>query len=415
MLLSCANVSGQSIDGIEKTAATDSSLVEKMYVSSNNLYLATDSVCVRPGIVNFPTEKSVLPAKKQNIFQQFVDQLFKGNKDRTFERPIDFSFAVIPSYSREASFGLGGMVTGLYRIDRTDSLMPPSDAQFFVNLSLTGQYSIILKGNNLFKGNRSRLSYDLAFQNKPLDFWGISYAACDVKTKSHYTKQQIKLESDYVYKLTPKFHVGAALNVRYTYLSEIGDVSYLEGQETSYFFTGLGVSLCYDSRDFIPNPKRGLYIMLKEIIYPAPFGTGGRNIFSTTFIADYYQPLWKGCIAAIDLYGQYNGTDVPWPLRPELGAGGMRMRGYYGGRYIDNNIMSAQVELRQHLYKRWGVVAWVGCGTVFPSFDALRASHLLLNYGVGVRFEFKHNVNLRIDYGMGRNAGALIFNISEAF
>ena len=114
MLLSCANVSGQSIDGIEKTAATDSSLVEKMYVSSNNLYLATDSVCVRPGIVNFPTEKSVLPAKKQNIFQQFVDQLFKGNKDRTFERPIDFSFAVIPSYSREASFGLGGMVTGLF-------------------------------------------------------------------------------------------------------------------------------------------------------------------------------------------------------------------------------------------------------------------------------------------------------------
>ncbi len=361
--------------------------------------------------------ENVTASKPQgdNIFKKFVRQLVSGNKDRTFERPIDFSFALLPSYSKEASFGIGGMITGLYRVDRTDSLMPPSDTQIFANISLTGQYSFIFKGNNLFKGNRSRLTYDLAFQNKPLDFWGISYDACVTNPKGSYTRRHIKLESDYIYKVTPGFYVGAALYMRYTFLSKISDISYLQGQQESYFFTGLGASIVYDTRDFIPNPQRGFYIMLRELVYPRPLGTAGRNIFSTTLIADYYQRLWKGSVMAVDLYGQYNGTDVPWPLRAELGAGGSRMRGYYGGRYIDNNIMSAQVELRQHIYKRIGATAWVGCGTVFPSFKELQASHLLINYGVGFRFEFKHNVNLRVDLGFGKDTYAVVFNMSEAF
>ena len=358
----------------------------------------------------------VEPVKKENIFQKFVKQLISGNEDKTFERPIDFSFAILPSYSREASFGIGGMITGLYRLDRTDSVMSPSDATIFANISLTGQYSFIVRGNNLFKGNRSRLSYDLAFQNKPLDFWGISYDACVVNPKSSYTRRHIKLESDYIYKITPSFHVGAALYMRYTFLSKIADPSYLQGQNESYFFTGVGASLVYDTRDFIPNPSRGFYIMLRELVYPKPLGNAGQNIFATTFIADYFQRMWKGSVLAVDLYGQYNsGTNVPWPLRAELGAGGSRMRGYYGGRYIDNNMMTAQLELRQNIYKRIGAVAWVGCGTVFPSFKELQASDVLINYGVGLRIEFKHNVNLRIDAGFGKETFAIVFNMAEAF
>lgn len=356
-----------------------------------------------------------ITVKKDNIFQKFIKQLIGGHKDKTFEKPLDISFAILPSYSREASFGIGGMVTGLYRTDRTDSLMSPSDAQIFANISLTGQYSFIFKGNHLFKRDRARLTYDLAFQNKPLDFWGISYDACAINEKSKYTRRHLKLESDLVYKMTPHFHIGAALNLRYTFLSEIDNLSYLQGQETSYFFTGIGASIVYDTRDFIPNPQRGFYVMLKEVYYPRPFGTSGQNIFSTTLTANYYQRLWKGSVMALDLYGQYNGTDVPWPLRAELGAGGARMRGYYAGRYIDNNIMSGQIELRQNIYKRLGAVAWVGCGTVFPSFKELKGEDLLINYGIGLRFEFKHNVNVRVDYGFGKGTSGIVFGMSEAF
>ena len=45
--------------------------------------------------------------------------------------------------------------------------------------------------------------------------------------------------------------------------------SYLEGQKSSYFFTGIGASMSYDTRDFILNPKEGVYFMVKEVYYPA--------------------------------------------------------------------------------------------------------------------------------------------------
>ena len=71
------------------------------------------------------------------------------------------------------------------------------------------------------------------------------------------------------------------------------------------------------------------------------------------------------------------------------------VRGYYAGRYTDNNQVNLQLELRQRIYGRLGAVVWGGCGTVFPSFRGFKWSHLLFNYGLGLRFEFKHNVNLR--------------------
>ncbi|MDR0733882.1 MAG: hypothetical protein LBF08_07485 [Dysgonamonadaceae bacterium] len=41
--------------------------------------------------------------------------------------------------------------------------------------------------------------------------------------------------------------------------------------------------------------------------------------------------------------------------------------------------------------------------------------NMLVTYGIGLRWEFKHNVNLRIDYGFGKQTGGFVFNIGEAF
>ena len=173
--------------------------------------------------------------------------------------------------------------------------------------------------------------------------------------------------------------------------------------------------MSYDTRDFILNPKEGVYFMVKEVYYPGFASSYGKDIFATTLIFDYYQRAWKGSVFALDLYGQFNGNDVPWALREELGGGSSRMRGYYGGRYIDNNQVAVQLELRQHIYSRVGCVAWVGGGTVFPSFDRLMGENILPNYGVGVRLEFKHNVNIRLDYGFGKETAGFVFQFAEAF
>ena len=92
------------------------------------------------------------------------------------------------------------------------------------------------------------------------------------------------------------------------------------------------------------------------------------------------------------------------------------MRGYYEGRYRDKHKMEAQIELRQHIWKRNGMVLWAGAGTVFPRFSAIEMKHILPCYGIGYRWEFKKNVNVRLDYGMGKGGqSGFIFNINEAF
>ena len=102
-------------------------------------------------------------------------------------------------------------------------------------------------------------------------------------------------------------------------------------------------------------------------------------------------------------------------MMAELG-GTCSMRGYYEGRYRDKHSLEATVELRQHVWKRNGIVVWAGAGTVFPKFSALRSRQILPNAGVGYRWEFKKNVNVRLDYGFGKSGqSGFLFNINEAF
>ena len=155
--------------------------------------------------------------------------------------------------------------------------------------------------------------------------------------------------------------------------------------------------------------------MLKETYYPRFMSTYDKDIFGTTVVFDAYQKAWKGSVFAFDLYGQFNGKNIPWTLREEVGSGTSRMRGYYEGRYMDSNQIFAQMELRQHIYSRIGCVAWVGGGTVFPSLDKLWMQNILPKYGLGLRVEVKHNVNIRIDYGFGKETAGFVFQFAEAF
>lgn len=340
--------------------------------------------------------------------------LIRGNEDRTFEKKIDLSFIVTPSYAREPSFGLGGAATGLYRLDRNDSLIPPSNITVIFNASINGFFSLSAIGNNIFKGNHSRLFYQVAFFNKNLDFWGISFDDADVNSVIGYRRQTLKIYAYYQYELKKKFYIGGILDFLLTNAIKIDDESYLLGQNKIYATTGLGSSVQYDSRDFIPNPKCGIYLLLGQTVYPQNYGSAKHTLFRNTFTFNFYQKLWSGAILAIDLYGQVSTNNLPWTLREELGSTN-RMRGYYKGRYIDNNIVSGQMELRHHLIWRIGYVVWVGGGTVFPSIQEFDIKNILPNYGLGMRFEIKHNVNARIDFGFGKQTMGFVFGINEAF
>ena len=133
----------------------------------------------------------------------------------------------------------------------------------------------------------------------------------------------------------------------------------------------------------------------------------------TELTAAYYRPLWRDAILATCINGRLTYGNTPWGLLSTLG--GDNMRGYFEGRYRDKCQMNVCVELRQHVWRRNGVVLWGGAGTIFPKFSAIKGRTILPNYGVGYRWEFKRRMNIRLDLGFGRHQTGFIFSMNEAF
>lgn len=363
-------------------------------------------------------------SNRRTLLGQWWESLVHGNIDRTFERPIDFTFAAAPYYSQESSVGIGVTGSALYRIDRTDTLTQVSDFSIMAGASVTGNTAIGSSGNINFDPD-NRISFKLLFKHQERDFWGITFGDCarnhknDNAGKIRNQCDRVITNIDYMHGVYRNWFVGAAFRFNYTKMA-IGDEElervYLRQLSPGGFYTGVGALIQYDSRDFILNPKRGLYFLVREIYYPHLIGKNECDVFNTTIQFNAYHRLWRGATLCYDFIAELNNSEgvVPWPLRNEICTDDRRMRGYYTSSYIDNNQICAQVELRQHLWSRLGAVAWVGAGTLYRDFKDIK-HQTLGNYGVGIRFELKHNTNIRLDVGCGKDTRAFVFSFAEAF
>ena len=89
--------------------------------------------------------------KKKGFLRRVVDYFGQSTEDHTFDKKIDITFAGGPSYSKTTKLGLGILAAGLYRLDRTDSITPPSDISIFANVTTSGYYSFGVTGNTIFR------------------------------------------------------------------------------------------------------------------------------------------------------------------------------------------------------------------------------------------------------------------------
>lgn len=359
-----------------------------------------------------------MTVRRRSFVGRVIDYFSKSTVDRTFEKKIDVTFAGGPSYSKTTSLGIGVLAAGLYRVDRTDSVTPPSDVSVFASISISGFYSLGVEGNTYFSRGRSKLDYQAMFASAPRDLWGIGYCDATANRETSYVEKSYKVHARYLYRVLPYTFVGPRLSFQHTRgkkFDATGD-EYIRYQKHSYTATGIGAIVEFDSRDFIPGPWRGFYVSLEGTVFPKGLGSCGSTLFRTTFTFDWYQRVWTDCILAFDFYGEFNSAHTPWPMLARMG-GSHRMRGYYEGRYADNCMLAAQVELRQRIWRRIGCTVWGGAGNVFSgrSNDRFDWAHTLPNYGVGLRWELKKRVNVRLDYGFGRRTSGFLLSINEAF
>ena len=231
--------------------------------------------------------------------------------------------------------------------------------------------------------------------------------------ESDYKRFQAQVKVDFMFRMAKNFYIGPMAVFDYIDGRDLEKPELWEGMAARTTNTSLGLSLLYDSRDFLTNAYRGYYLRIDQRFSPAFFGN--KYAFSSTELTtSYYHPIWKGGILAGQFHTLLTYGDTPWGLMATLGSS-YSMRGYYEERYRDKCAMDAQIELRQHVWKRNGVAVWAGAGTIFPEFSAFTPKHILPNYGFGYRWEFKKRVNVRLDLGFGKHQTGFIFNINEAF
>lgn len=345
---------------------------------------------------------------------RILDYFNDSNKNKKHKR-FDFSVIGGPHYASDTKFGLGLVAAGLYRTDPNDSILPPSNVSLYGDVSSVGFYMLGVRGNHIAPKGRYRIDYHLYFYSFPADFWGIGYEMGDNDAnKSDMKRWQAQAEVSFLFRVADNFYIGPMASYDYVIGKHIERPELLQGMDQHTWNVGSGVSLVYDNRDNLTNPHRGICLNINQMFRPRFMGND--YAFSTTaFRFDAYQQLGKGTVLAEDIGANLNFGNPSWGMMAELG-GTHSMRGYYEGRYRDKHSLEATVELRQHVWKRNGIVVWVGAGTIFPKFSALRSKQILPNAGVGYRWEFKKNVNVRLDYGFGKSGqSGFLFNINEAF
>ncbi len=392
--------------------------VDSIYVRDTDTLHYTYTPAPAAATASVPVASDSLPRRRPSFLRRIVNYFGESTTDKTFEKKIDFTFAGGPSYSKNTSLGIGVLAAGLYRLDRSDSVTSPSNVSIFASVSITGFYAVGVTGNNIFAQNRSRIDYSVDFKSQPRDIWGVGYRAGAYGEKGNFVEKRYNVDVRYLYRVLPNTFIGGMLGFDYTKGKKFSDLSYItfDGvqQKTGYTATGIGAIIEYDSRDFIPNPFRGIYISLVETFYPKPLGNCGQSLWRTNFTADFYQRVWRDGILAIDLYGEFNSDGTPWSMLARMG-GSQRMRGYYEGQYTDNGMITFQVELRQRIWRRIGCTVWGGAGNVFHRLSTFNWSETLPNYGIGLRWELKKRTNVRLDYGFGRKTSGFMLNINEAF
>ncbi len=362
------------------------------------------------------SDTTIVEAHRMNIVETIINYLNNTNKT-TPAKKIDYSFIGGPFYSSESKFGIGLVAAANYYVNLEDSAAEMSDASLYGQLTTSLLYTVGIRGNHIADHNNFRVVYNVKFFSFPTAFWGIGF------DENHLDSDKVKYKDFHIggkatalwrLKGTDLF-IGPAAEVVWDHARDIdGDKALWHGQKTSTTSVGAGFSVNYDTRDNLTAPERGWLVDLHQMFYPRFMGNGSYGFSSTDFSVNYYTHLWRGATLANRFHAFFSYGNTPWNMMGYIG-GSQTMRGYYEQRYRDKCALDLTVELRQHVWRRSGIVVWGGLASVFSRFDQIQAKKLLPCVGVGYRWEFKKHTNVRLDFGIGRGETAIIFNINEAF
>jgi outer membrane translocation and assembly module TamA len=327
----------------------------------------------------------------------------------------------IPTFgsSPETRFFAGANAT-LDLAPSDDSLARHSVAG--TEITFTANKQFILSGRwDITNRNRDYILFgENSWMKFPELYWGIGGNTPD-RNELLYDAYRIEMENGLYWRFGKNLFVGLDQQLQKVYSvnlpSETAENSTIQGDIRAGLASGFGIGALYDTRSNLLNPRTGEYLMMIHALYfSKAFGSDFRFPHVHADLRCYLAAGGKN-ILALQATSEVFGPGSPFRLQAMLG-GNMMLRGYYQGRYRDQNQVSAQAEYRMALWRRIGASAFAAMGNVFSLQNPERNGSLKTAAGLGLRFKIdkKENTNLRLDFAItkDRSAGFYI-SYGEAF
>lgn len=353
-----------------------------------------------------------------------IKKLLSNEKDTTRKA----SFMPVPAlgYSQEKGLEFGvGLLYSFY-FDRKDTLNRSSNFSGIASVSTKGTYNLTLKGDAWGKENDFHYIGEMRFRKMPFNFYGIGNNTAK-SDEDLLVQNQIKLAFELEKQIVKNTYTGVLASFEnYSYNDKINGGVFTSNPNIfgkkggSLFFIGLAQS--YDTRNSNNYPTKGFYGKISYQYAPNLFG--GDN-FTGSQIKVNLRNFWGlNHKLALGIQGLYQGVQsslTPFYVLPQLGSDEM-MRGYYTGRYRDENLLAMQTELRYRYSNRFGAVLFAGTGTVFGQ-STFTLNNFKPNYGGGLRYFFDpaKGLSIRLDYGIGKKQAnekrqtGFYISLAEAF
>lgn len=328
-------------------------------------------------------------------------------------------FTAVPVifYTPETRFGFGASAIYLFNF-KSDTLFARKSTLSLGFAYTQNKQTIFNLPYNLFLKNRAYHFYgELSYMKFFYNFYGVGNDVPESFVEL-YGVEFPRLRVSALKKVGKHFYTG----IRYAYdkfsLFDLDTTGLLiqkniRGSEGAVI-SGLGWVALFDSRDDIFYPSRGWW--WEFVFYRDTPKTGASYTYNriTFDISRYFS--YRKNILALNAYTLYSDADLPFYQMAMLG-GAKRMRGYYEGRYRDNNALVFQAEYRRYVLWWLGFAVFGNAGQVAHRYDGFDAAHWRFTYGAGLRLitNRTQKLNLRVDFAIGNGQLLPYFTIGEAF
>jgi outer membrane protein assembly factor BamA len=339
------------------------------------------------------------------------DTLNKGRNLKLIGIPVIFS-------TPETGFGFGG--GGQLFLTAEKNIFGARKSNILFTGIYTANSQIVIQAlpQVYFEGGDYYLDGMYEFRIYPNKFWGIGNDTPE-SNEEDYNMTSNKFRVDFLKRLPPSLNFGLRFQFENHEVTEVEEGGILDsgtilGSDRAVI-VGLGAIFNLDTRDQVEDPSGGYFVNLNAQFSSKNFGaTHGFQRFIVDLRA--YRPIAKKSLLAARLYIENNFGDVPFQAKAQFGGGDMA-RGYFKGRFIDDQMYVLTAEYRWRFLPRWSLAAFGLMGEV-SSLNQDLFNNPKFSAGGGIRFKVlkSQNTLVRLDVGLGEagNSG-FYFGVNQAF